>query len=69
VSIPAEGNKVNPTTKNLDKDAFDVTFWKSKLINAVIMPWIPFFSNCDGFDSRIVLYDLLEHTPDEKEGG
>lgn len=46
-----------------------MTFWKSKLINAVIMPWIPFLSNCDGFDTHIVLYDLLEHTPSEEEGG
>lgn len=25
------------------------------------MPWLPFFSNCEGYDSNIVLYDLLEY--------
>ena len=53
---------VNPTTKNLDKDAFDSTYWQSKQISAVVMPWVPFFSNCNGFDSRIVFYDLFEYS-------
>ena len=53
--------RVNPTTKNLDKDVFDPTYWQSKQINAVIMPWFPFFSNCDGFDSHIIFYDALEY--------
>jgi len=25
------------------------------------MPWIPFFSNCEGQDQRIILYDILEY--------
>ena len=25
------------------------------------MPWIPFFSNCRGYDSKIVLYDIFEY--------
>jgi hypothetical protein len=25
------------------------------------MPWLPFFSNCDGFDSRIIIYDAFEY--------
>jgi hypothetical protein len=25
------------------------------------MPWIPFFSNCDGSDSRTILYDVFEY--------
>jgi hypothetical protein len=62
-------DNVNPTTKRTDKDIFDTTYWQSKQINAVVMPWIPYFSNCDGFDSRIILYDVLEHTPEEKDGG
>ena len=59
----AEG--VNPGTKALDKDAFDSTYWQSKQINAVIMPWIPFFSNCDGHDSHIVPFDAFEYTEGE----
>lgn len=52
---------VNPVRKNLDKDVYDSTFWDSNQINALMMPWLPFFSNCEGYDSRIVLYDLLEY--------
>ena len=54
----AEG--VNPQPKELDKDVFDSTFWQSKQVAAVIMPWIPFFTNCEGYDSRMVLYDVFE---------
>jgi hypothetical protein len=52
---------VNMTSKDLDKDAFDNTYWQSKQINAVVMPWIPFFSNCDGSDTRIIPYDIFEY--------
>ena len=54
----AEG--VNPTPKGLDKDVYDSTYWQSKQVQAVIMPWVPFFSNCDGYDSRMVLYEAFE---------
>jgi len=43
---------------------YDTNFWESKQISAVVMPWIPFFSNCDGYDSRIVAYDAFEYHPD-----
>lgn len=26
------------------------------------MPWLPFFSNCDGYDSHIILFDALEYS-------
>jgi len=58
MSSTAEG--VNPGTKGLEKDIFDGTFWQSKQVSAVIMPWIPFFSNCEGYDSHMVLYDVFE---------
>jgi len=54
----AEG--VNPQPKGYDKDVFDATFWQSKQVQAVIMPWVPFFSNCEGYDTRMVLYDVFE---------
>jgi hypothetical protein len=47
IDFTAVGADVNPKRKPLDKDVFDSTFWQSKQINAVIMPWVPFFSNCD----------------------
>ena len=28
------------------------------------MPWLPYFSNCDGFDSHIIFYDLFEYSKD-----
>jgi hypothetical protein len=55
------GDDIKMTQKDLDKDAFDNTYWQSKQINAVIMPWISFFSNCDGSDSRIIIYDIFEY--------
>jgi hypothetical protein len=51
---------VNHRRKHLKKDVYDGTFWQSKQVNAVIMPWIPFFSNCEGYDTRMVLYDVFE---------
>lgn len=51
---------VNPTTKGYDADPFDATYWQSKQVNAVIMPWVPYFSNCEGYDAHMVLYDVFE---------
>ena len=25
------------------------------------MSWIPFFSNCEGYDHRIIFYDIFEY--------
>ena len=61
LDMTAKGEGVTPVRKLLDRDQFDSTFWQSKLINSAIMPWIPFFSNCEGFDTRMVLFDLLEY--------
>ena len=60
------GPGINPTTKNLDKDVHDVTYWQSKKISAVVMPWMPYFSNCDGHDSRMIFYDLFEYNQNEQ---
>ena len=46
LDMTAYSDEINPTSKNLEKDVFDNTFWQSKQINAVIMPWLPYFSNC-----------------------
>eukprot|EP00931_Biecheleriopsis_adriatica_P048568 TRINITY_DN28075_c0_g1_i1.p1 TRINITY_DN28075_c0_g1~~TRINITY_DN28075_c0_g1_i1.p1 ORF type:complete len:4655 (+),score=704.17 TRINITY_DN28075_c0_g1_i1:659-13966(+) len=35
-------------------------FWSSAGVETVTFPWIPFFSNCDTFDSHIHLWDLFE---------
>ena len=28
------------------------------------MPWLPYFTNCDGHDSHIIFYDLFEYADD-----
>ena len=35
-------------------------FWNVERVKTVAMPWLPFFSNCDGFDSHVIVWDLLE---------
>ena len=61
LDMTASGPDVNPRPKRLTKDVYDSNFWGSKQINSVVMPWIPFFSNCDGFGSHIVLYEAFEY--------
>jgi len=55
--------KVNPGGRNYNKDVYDQTFWQSKQINAVVAPWIPFFTNCNGYDNHLIVYDLFEYDP------
>ena len=61
IDFVSKGPNINPTTKGLDKDQFDLTYWQSRKINAVVMPWIPYFTNCNGHDSHIIFYDLFEY--------
>ena len=37
------------------------TFWQVAGASTAVMPWLPFFSNCDYFDKHVVLWDLLEN--------
>lgn len=50
-----------PPDRMLDKDVYDATFWQSREIDSLIMSWIPFFSNCDTADERIIVYDFFEY--------
>lgn len=59
--MTASGDNINPVRKAIDKDVYDSTYWDAKLIDANVMPWLPFFSNCEGYDSHIVLYDIIEY--------
>ena len=54
---------VTTKPKLIDKDVHDSNYWDTNLISALVMPWIPFFSNCDGFDSHIILYEAFEYHP------
>jgi len=36
-------------------------FWGSSAVETVAMPWLPFFSNCEHFDSHIVIWELMEY--------
>jgi hypothetical protein len=45
-------------------------FWNVERIETVSFAWLPFFSNCEGYDSHIVIWDLLEQPEGrlEKDG-
>eukprot|EP00340_Litonotus_pictus_P012158 CAMPEP_0170539142 /NCGR_PEP_ID=MMETSP0209-20121228/103738_1 /TAXON_ID=665100 ORGANISM="Litonotus pictus, Strain P1" /NCGR_SAMPLE_ID=MMETSP0209 /ASSEMBLY_ACC=CAM_ASM_000301 /LENGTH=1999 /DNA_ID=CAMNT_0010840987 /DNA_START=1068 /DNA_END=7067 /DNA_ORIENTATION=- len=52
---------------NQNFDPFDEQFWDKQGLSelgSIVMPWIPFYSNCAGYDKNIVLYDLLEFNQD-----
>jgi hypothetical protein len=51
---------VNMGTRRLEKDVFDSSYWQAKQVSAVIMAWIPYFSNCEGYDAHMILYDVFE---------
>jgi hypothetical protein len=42
-------------------------FWNVERIETVSLPWLPFFSNCDGYDSHIIIWDLLEQPEGKME--
>ncbi|CAE7714326.1 unnamed protein product [Symbiodinium sp. CCMP2592] len=44
-------------------------FWQSQGFDTVALPWLPFFSNCEGFDSYITLWDLFESPGDQVRDG
>eukprot|EP00933_Yihiella_yeosuensis_P060769 TRINITY_DN63553_c0_g1_i1.p1 TRINITY_DN63553_c0_g1~~TRINITY_DN63553_c0_g1_i1.p1 ORF type:complete len:1498 (-),score=364.61 TRINITY_DN63553_c0_g1_i1:92-4261(-) len=43
-------------------------YWSASGVDTVAFPWLPFFSNCEGFDSHIVIWDLFEMPHGEREG-
>ncbi|KAF4746788.1 hypothetical protein FOZ62_016661, partial [Perkinsus olseni] len=45
------------------------TFWNVMQVETVALPWLPFFSSCDYFDSHIVIWDLLENPDKPAEAG
>jgi hypothetical protein len=48
VDMTARGSDINPVRRPIDKDVYDSTYWDAQLITANIMPWLPYFSNCEG---------------------
>lgn len=61
LDMTATGDTINPVRKNIEKDVYDSTYWDANLITANIMPWLPFFSNCEGYDTRIIMFDIFEY--------
>lgn len=61
----AFGNRSNtlshPTRDPVDTVLEEDDWWPHDFL---ALPYVPFFSNCDGFDSRIGLSRLLEEHPD-----
>ena len=63
--IPNETEKMftYPRYKGQSSDPYDEQFWDKSKQDAVVLNWLPFYSNCAGYDKNIYLYDLLEHSP------
>ena len=47
-------------SRGYTKDVFDSTYWQSLQVTTVVMSWFPFFSNCEGYDTNIIFYDIME---------
>ena len=45
-----------------EKDPYLVQLFEDNSITGSFMPWIPFLSNCEGYDDKIILFDLLENS-------
>lgn len=61
LDMTSAGKNINPVRYPYTTDPFDSTYWDSIGLKATIMPWIPYFSNCEGYDSRIILFDIIEY--------
>lgn len=59
--IPTRNNKnMMSKTTNFSKPPFDFLYWNIKNVKYVIFPWVPFFSNCEGYGRKMMWFDLLE---------
>ena len=45
-------------------DSTDSTFMRANENDFLYMPWLPYFSNCDGYDSHMHFMKLIETHPD-----
>ncbi len=44
------------------KSPFDDVYWQRENLTSLVMNWIPFLSNCKGYDKHVILYDLIENS-------
>merc|ERR1719265_3015567 len=42
------------------------TYWGTARVTTVAIPWLPFFSHCEGWDSHITLWDLFENPMEDR---
>merc|ERR1719160_947768 len=42
------------------------TYWGTARVTTVALPWLPFFSHCEGWDSHITLWDLFENPMEDR---
>jgi hypothetical protein len=54
-------NKTHGYQHKYENDPYDILFFERENITSITMPWIPYLSNCEGNDNRIILYDILEN--------
>lgn len=52
---------MNESLKEFSKEPYDISFWDINQIELIVIPWLPFFSSCENYGRKIVLYDLLEN--------
>lgn len=45
-----------------EKDPYLVQLFEENSLEGIFMPWVPFLSNCAGYDDKILLFDLLENS-------
>lgn len=55
-----EDTKSFPVPLLSDKEPYDSSYWSSNEMQTVLIPWLPYFSHCQGHGRHIILYDLLE---------
>jgi hypothetical protein len=68
-----DGRSISPDTCTIDTFKYTNLAYSKRhdgvtdsgaLAGALFLPYLPFFSNCDGFDSHIILSRLMEDHPD-----
>ena len=59
-AIDTAGRENAPDSSIQDTAQTGDTFWTVHKQDTYVMPWLPFFSNCEGFDSHIIIWDLME---------
>lgn len=58
IDLVVDDTLLNQTLRSYSNQPYDQSYWNNK--NVVALPWFPFFAHCEGYGSRINLFDALE---------